>query len=182
VQLTLAGPAAGDKRKACLEEAHNWGLNIGPSQVAATLFLSDQGNRVDLPIGPRPLGKWSAKAVCRVALAYAVGLDRMVRVARVEPQGCQEVGPVQGDDQGYAFFVVQIGSYEAALAALQFSARMRGANYVVMDLARQVGLNFSINGRAFRCEAPPPPPPEGGGQPMVPPPTAPPPGAPPNAY
>jgi hypothetical protein len=92
------------------------------------------------------------------------------------------VGPVQGDDQGYAFFVVQIGSYEAALAALQFSARMRGANYVVMDLARQVGLNFSINGRAFRCEAPPPPPPEGGGQPMVPPPTAPPPGAPPNAY
>jgi hypothetical protein len=163
--LALVGCA---ESKACYEEAHQWGLNIGPSQTVATLFLSDQGNRVDTAGGPRPLGKWSSKAVCRVALSYAVGLDQMVKVGKMEPGGCAEVGPVQGDDQGYAFFVVQIGSYEAALAALQFNARMRGANYVVMDIARQVGLNFSINGRAFRCEAAPPPPPG------APPPEAPP--------
>ncbi len=158
INLTVTGPEADhDKRKECIEEAHAAGVNISPTApIAATVFLSDQGNKVVLPSGERPLGKWTSRAVCRVALAYALDLDRLVKVGKNDPVGCKELGGVQGDDQGFAFFVVNPGSYEGALAALQFNAHARGANYVVMDVARQVMVNFSINGRAYQCPTAPP--------------------------
>jgi len=153
VALKVEGPESNaDKAAACVEEAHRFGVNIdADAPSSATLYLGGDGNRVTLASGNRSFGKISMRALCRLSLAYALELDKRVKVNKTEPTGCEELGAVQGEDQGYAFFGVNPGSYEAALAAIQFSANERGANYVVIDVAREVGMNFSISGRAFKC-------------------------------
>jgi hypothetical protein len=162
VALTMTGPAAnGDKRKECIKEAREAGIRLREgAPVAAALYLSDDGNRLSFADG-RPekmLGKWTMPAVCRVALAMTTRLDERVRQANGQaPPGCNMVGTVNGEDRGYAFFVVQMASYEAAIAQMQFSALRMGANFVSVDVVRQVGLITTLNGRAFNCGAPPPP-------------------------
>src|SRR6185369_8612001 len=98
----------------------------------------------------RMIGKWSSPAVCRVALAMVTRLDERVRQANGQaPPGCRMLGTVDGEDRGYAFFVVQMASYEAAVASMQFSALRLGANFISVDVVRQVGLITTLNGRAF---------------------------------
>ncbi len=168
--LTLVGPAAnGDKQKACINEARNAGVRLREgAPAAAALYLADEGNRLSFGDGrpERTLGKWSAQAVCRVAISYVMRLDERVRSANGQaPPECRMLGSVEGEDRGYAFFVVQLGSYEAALASMQFATLRLGGNFVSVDAVRQLGLITSLSGRAFDCGPQPPPPP--------PPPTAP---------
>jgi CubicO group peptidase (beta-lactamase class C family) len=167
LSLTISGPGAnGDKRNDCLQEARTAGVLLREgAPMAAQLYLSDEGNRLSFGDGrpERALGKWTAKAVCRVAIAWGTRTDERVQTANNQvPGGCQMLGSVEGQDQGYAFFVVQPGSYEAAQAAMQFAALRMGGNFVSVDVVRQIGLITALNGRAFRCEAaaPPPPPPQ----------------------
>jgi hypothetical protein len=163
VALTLLGPGAdGDKRKVCIEEARNAGVVLREgAPIAAALYLADEGNRLSFADGrpERQLGKWTAKAVCRVAIGMVMRIDERVPTANGQPpsQACRMLGTVEGQDQGYAFFVVQMGSYEAALASMQFSALRMGANFVAVDAIRQVGLITALNGRAFDCGQAPPP-------------------------
>ena len=162
VALTLVGPAANsDKRKACINEARAVGVTLREGAPnAAALYLADEGNRLSFADGrpERQLGKWSAAAVCRVAIGMVLKLDERVHTANgVAPNGCRMLGTVEGQDQGYAFFVVQLGSYEAALASMQFAALRMGGNFVSVDAMRQLGLITSLNGRAFDCGAAPPP-------------------------
>ena len=76
------------------------------------------------------------------------------------------VGSLEGSDQGFAFFVVEPASYEAALATMQFNALRMGANFVSVDVVRQLGLLTTLNGRGFDCTNAPPPaaPPQPGQQ------------------
>jgi hypothetical protein len=169
VSLTLTGPAADrDKRKVCTQEARNAGITLREgAPVAAALYLSDEGNRVSFADGrpERPVGKWTSPAVCRVALSLATRLDERVRTANGQaPAGCRMVGTVDGEDRGYAFFVVQMASYEAAVAQMQFAALRLGGNFVSVDVVRQVGLITTLNGRAFDCGAAPGQPNAPGGQ------------------
>jgi hypothetical protein len=166
IALTVTGPGANsDKRKACMEEARNAGVRLREgAPTAAALYLADDGNRLSFADGrpERMLGKWTARAVCRVAIGMALRLDERVRTANGQaPPECRMLGTVTGEDRGFAFFVVQLGSYEAAVAQMQIMALRMGGNFVSVDVVRQMGLITSLNGRAFDC---------GGGQP----PTAPP--------
>jgi hypothetical protein len=156
IALTVTGPGANnDKRKACMQEARNAGVRLREgSPTAAALYLADDGNRLSFADGrpERPLGKWTARAVCRVAISIVLRLDERVRTANGQaPPQCRMLGTVEGQDQGYAFFVVQLGSYEAALAQMQISALRMGGNFVSVDVVRQLGLITSLNGRAFDC-------------------------------
>jgi hypothetical protein len=161
ISMTVMGPAANrEKQKICMEEARNAGVRlVEGAPVGAALFLSDEGNRLSFADGrpERMLGKWSAKAVCRVAISLAARLDDRVRTSNGQnPPGCRMVGSVEGSDQGYAFFVVEPASYEAALATMQFNALRMGANFVSVDVVRQLGLLTTLNGRAFDCTNAPP--------------------------
>src|SRR5262249_17885161 len=125
--------------------------------------LSDDGNRISFADGrpERTIGKWTTPAVCRVALAMITHVDERVRQANGQsPPGCRMLGTVEGQDTGYAFFVVQMASYEAAVAAMQFAALRMGGDFISIDVVRQIGLTTALNGRAFICGAPPPPPPQ----------------------
>lgn len=170
VSLTITGPASsGDKRKACVEEARIAGIRLREgAPVAAALYLADEGNRVSFADGrpERMVGKWSMPAVCRVVLAMVTRMDERVRQANAQsPPNCRMLGSVDGEDRGYAFFVVQMPSYEAAVATMQFSTLRMGGNFLSVDVVRQVGLITTLNGRAFACEmAQPPPPPQPGQQ------------------
>jgi hypothetical protein len=161
VSLTLTGPAANkDKRKVCTDEARQAGIRLREgAPIAAALYLADDGNRLSFADGrpERMLGKWTTPAVCRVALAMITRLDERVRQANGQaPPNCRMLGTVDGEDRGYAFFVVQMASYEAAVASMQFAALRLGGNFISVDVVRQVGLITTLNGRAFDCGAAPP--------------------------
>jgi hypothetical protein len=160
LSLTITGPAASrDKRKVCIDEARAAGIRLREgAPVAAALYLADDGNRISFADGrpERMVGKWTTPAVCRVALSLATRLDERVRQANGQsPPGCRMLGSVDGEDRGYAFFVVQMPSYEAAVATMQFSTLRLGGNFLSVDVVRQLGLITTLNGRAFDCGAAP---------------------------
>ena len=156
VSMTITGPGANrEKRKVCTDEARNAGVRLREgAPVAAAIFLADEGNRISFADGrpERMVGKWTTPAVCRVAIAMITRIDERVRQANGQaPPNCRMLGTVEGQDTGFAFFTIQMASYEAAVAAMQFSALRMGGNFVSVDVVRQVGLTTALNGRAFDC-------------------------------
>ena len=154
--LDVMGPDAdNDKRKTCTKEARAMGIFLhAAAPVRTQLYLGEDGNKVSISTEPGEqfLGKWTTEGLCRVALGRATLIDSKVKVVKNEVSPvCKPMGSVEGMDQGFAFFAIVMGSYEAAVVQAQVQAVRRQANVVVVDAVRQLGLNIIVNGRAFQC-------------------------------
>jgi len=151
VSLTIAGEEADDdKREACVEEARTAGIQLAPNGArTGTLYFLDHDDYLETATAPRYVfGAMKAEATCRVALARLVELDRVVRMAKAEPQAkCEETGRVEGSDTGF----LHPGSYDAAVAEAQFKVRLAGGTLFVLDASQQLATRVVVNGRGYRC-------------------------------
>jgi hypothetical protein len=152
VSLTVAGPESDDnKRNSCLEEAHAAGIQLANgAPTAGTLNFMDHDDYLemaDAPNGRYVFGAMGSNATCKLALARLVKLDQIVQMSKAEPQGCQQLGMVEGSDSGF----FHPGSYEAAVIEAQFKVRALGGNRFVQDAMQLMGTRVVVNGRGFRC-------------------------------
>ena len=100
-----------------------------------------------------------------------------VRIGKLEPQGCHELGTVYGSGGG-GMYTSGRAKLESAQNELRNQTAEKGGNYVVMDVASSSPASVTLTGRAFQCadrdpvaaQAPAPPPPQAA--PNAPPPPA----------
>jgi hypothetical protein len=166
VGLKLEGPEASVRGwRACVAEAGQVGVNLSQSAPnAVTLTLDRRANRLDSLAGSSTLGRWSMPALCRVAIATAVGLDHVVPVfhpGAVPPVGCEERGLFE------ASYDLDIGDHRAAasekyaieLQMARWKTRAMGGNVLVISREDDRGWHgdtyygLIINGRALACPA-----------------------------
>jgi Domain of unknown function (DUF4156)/Short C-terminal domain len=90
-----------------------------------------------------------------------------VRIGKLEPLGCRELGTVYGSGGGGPYTSSQT-KLESAQNELRNQTAGKGGNYVVMDVSSADQRGLTLSGRAFQCadremvadRAPPPPPPQ----------------------
>ena len=150
VSLTVSGSEADDdKRKSCVDEAHDAGIQlVAGAPVAGTLYFLDENDYLEIPGQPNTkFGAMGSNATCKQALAKLVNLDTVVPMSKADPKDCKPLGAVEGSDSGF----MHPGSYEAAEIEAQFAVHAKGGNYFVQDAVRTEATRVVINGRGFQC-------------------------------
>jgi hypothetical protein len=73
-----------------------------------------------------------------------------VRIGKLEPQGCRELGTVYGSGGGGPYTSGET-KLESAQNELRNHTAEKGGNYVVMDVASSDPRSVTLTGRAFQC-------------------------------
>ena len=72
-----------------------------------------------------------------------------VRIEKIAPSGCKNLGDVSGDS-GYWSTSVK-NSLEAARNDIRNKASALGANVVVLETNNQIGARVTLGGQAYSC-------------------------------